>query len=80
MARIVKGLVDRNENFIRVFDIEANSMYEFAVNGNDWGLVKVGDTMPNGFVLSQEVFDEWYKGLPKAEETFVLEKELNICE
>ena len=66
----IKGKVYRDPNFIRVFDKGANIMYEFAVNGT-WSFVKVGSTMPNGFVLSQDVFDSWYEELG-GEETFDL--------
>lgn len=57
MTKKINGIYKTDNNFITVY--ADNRMYTIARSTGDWASVAVGQRMANGFVFTQEIYDQW---------------------
>ncbi len=65
----IKGKYYIDENFVNIYS--SNRLYTIARNGGAWGSRAVGDSCGNGFIFTQELYNEGLKKCTK-EGTFEL--------
>lgn len=53
----VTGKFTRDDNFTTIYT--ADTMYTVARSTGDWGCVKVGGRMANGYALTPDIFQQW---------------------
>lgn len=58
MEKEIRGKIAKDDNFIRVYCIEENRLYEISRVTGEWASVAVGARTYGGPPLTQEYFDK----------------------
>ena len=53
----ITGAYTRDANFITIYT--ADTLYTVARNTGEWSYIKVSDCLPDGHILTPEIFQEW---------------------
>ena len=53
----ITGAYKKDANFTTIYT--ADTMYQIARNTGEWSYVKVNDRLPDGHILTPELFQEW---------------------
>ena len=53
----ITGLYTKNANFTTIYT--EDTLYTIARNTGEWSYVKVNDRLPDGHILTPELFQEW---------------------
>lgn len=53
----ITGVYKKDANFTTIYT--EDTMYQIARNTGEWSYVKVNDRLPDGHILTHELFQEW---------------------